>query len=341
MSRPLVAVVLAGGTGRRLYPASRSDRPKQFLSLTGEQSLIEQTLDRVAFADKRYVLTRAEYAAQIREIAPDVGVLTEPVPKDTGPALVYAASRIKEQIGDATLLCLPSDHRITDTSTGTFEQTATRAVGAAASRDALVTIGIEPTRPATEYGYIQPAPSDGSSPGEPVRQFVEKPDRSRAEEYTESGWYWNSGIFAWRPEALLSAATETPLEPLVDALAEGSPEAGFEAVAPVSVDNAVLETTTELFVVPGSFEWTDLGTWDGVARALGAEDSDTVTLTTTTESTGSVRAIDTTNCVLATDDRLSVVGAEDLVVASFGGHTVVVPRGQSDRVRDLTPPEES
>jgi mannose-1-phosphate guanylyltransferase len=332
MSRTLVAVILAGGTGTRLYPASRPDRPKQFLSLTGERTLLEQTLDRTQFADRRYVLTREAYADTVRDLAPDVGVLVEPAPKDTGPALVYAAHRIARQVEDPTLLCLPSDHAIG----GGFTETARRAVDVAGATGDLVTIGIDPDRPATGYGYIQPA-SDVGEHAQRVERFVEKPEADKAEEYVDAGWYWNSGIFAWTPEALLDAAARSDLAPLVEALEAGDPARGFEAVRAESIDNAVLETAENRSVVAGFFEWADLGSWDGVGRVLEGDEDGNVSLPTTTDVTGEVQTLDTRNCVLATDRRLSTVGLEDLIVASFDGHTVVVPRGDSERIREVLP----
>jgi len=330
MSGTLVAVILAGGTGTRLYPASRTDRPKQFLSLMGKRTLLEQTLDRVQFADQRYVLTREAYADTVRDLAPAVGVLTEPEPKDTGPALVYAAHRIAQQVDDPTLLCLPSDHVIGDG----FRKTAERAVGVAESTGGLVTIGVEPDRAATEYGYIKPAPGEERA-GRRVERFVEKPAADRAGEYVDAGWYWNSGVFAWTPEALLDAAAASELAPLVEALDAGDAVRGFETVRAESIDNAVLETAAERFVVPGRFEWGDLGTWDALGRALDTDEDGNVVLTTATDATGEVQTLDAQNCVLATDGQVGVVGVEDLIVASFDGHTVVLPRGQSERLRSL------
>jgi len=333
MDRTLVAVVLAGGTGSRLSPASSADRPKQFLRLGGERSLLARTVDRLGFVDECYVVTRPEYAKEVREHAPRAAVLTEPAPKDTGPALLYAAHRIAEQVVDPTLLCLPSDHRIGQG----FVQTAERAARAASETGGLVTIGIEPDRPATGYGYIEPAdeePEGGDAESadtptvERVERFVEKPGEETAAEYLAAGWYWNSGIFAWTPAALLGAAAGTPLSPLVSALESGNTERGFEAVQAVSIDNAVLERASDLYVVPGAFEWDDLGSWDAVGRALESGPAGNASL-------GETLALDSNDCLLATDGRLSAVGVENLVVASYDGHTLVVPREQSQRVREV------
>lgn len=320
----VVAVVLAGGTGTRLYPASRPDHPKQLLELGGGESLLARTVDRAGFADERYVLTRPSLTDAVREHAPDAAVLAEPEPKDTGPALLYAAHRVREQVGDCVLVCLPSDHHISGDAAPTME----RAADVAADTGRLVTVGVEPSRPATGYGYIEP----GADRGEyrDVARFVEKPDSETAERYVGAGWLWNAGFFAWTPEALLGAARDSPLAPLVEALEAGEPVAGFEAAEPVSVDNAVLERAADVAVVPADFAWDDLGSWDAVGRVLEADTDGTTHL-------GETLALDTTNCVLAAgeDSHVSAVGVEGLAVASYDGRTLVVPREDAERVRTV------
>jgi mannose-1-phosphate guanylyltransferase len=322
MDRPLVAVVLAGGTGTRLYPASRADRPKQFLGLGGDRSLLARTVDRAAVADETYVLTRPGYADAVRDHAPSVAVLAEPRPRDTGPALVYAAHRIREQVGDCVLLALPSDHHVQ----GDFAATARTAARVAGETGGLVTVGVEPTRPATGYGYIAPDTDHGDYAT--VAEFVEKPDADAARRYVADGYYWNAGVFAWTPDALLDAAHGSPLAALVDALAGGEPDRGFDAVDPVSVDEAILESAPGVSVVPADFEWDDLGSWDAVGRAREGDAEGNVVL-------GEGLAIDASDCVLASDGHVAVVGVEGLAVASYEGRTLVVPREESQRVRDV------
>ncbi|MFC7075047.1 mannose-1-phosphate guanylyltransferase [Haloarcula halophila] len=320
MDRPLVALVLAGGTGTRLYPASRSDRPKQFQSFGHEQSLLARTVERAGFADETYVLTREDYVEGVRERAPGAAVLTEPEPKDTGPALAYAAHRIREQVGDCVLLCLPSDHHVE----GEFQAVAERAARTAAETGGLVTVGIEPSRAATEYGYIKPGASvDGYSS---VERFHEKPDESTARAYVEEGFYWNAGLFAWTPTAFLAAASETPLGPLIERL-DDDPAAAFDAVESVSVDHAVLERAEDVYVVPADLAWDDLGSWDALERVLDDTDGNAVL--------GDALLIDADGNVVATDGHVSVVGVSDLVVASFGDRTLVVPKAQAQRVREV------
>jgi len=322
MDRPIVALVLAGGTGTRLYPASRADRPKQFRSFGGDRSLLTSAIERVGFADETYVLTREAFADEVHEHAPEAAVLTEPAPKDTGPALVYAAHRIREQVGDCVLLAVPSDHVVGDG----FEGVGRRAARTAVETEGLVTVGVEPTRPEPGYGYIEPGESREGY--ETVTQFREKPDRETATEYVDRGCYWNAGMFAWTPEALLSTARASPLSGLVDALERGEPERGFDAVDPVSVDYAVLERTEEVFVVPADFAWDDLGAWDALARHLPTDDDGNAVL-------GDAVTVDAADNVVATDGHVSLVGVSDLVVASYGDRTLVVPADESQRVREV------
>jgi len=322
MDRPVVAVVLAGGTGTRLYPASRRDRPKQLLELGGDRSLLARTVDRAGFADEIYVLTRDRYAEAVREAAPGAAVLVEPESKDTGPALVYAAHRIREQVGECLLCCLPSDHHVA----GDFADTMRTAAATALETRGLVTVGVEPTRPATGYGYIAPGSDEGGHLA--VDRFVEKPDAAQAREFVDRGFRWNAGIFAWTPTAFLAAARETVLAPLVDALDRDDPAAGFAAVDPISVDHAVLEVADDVYVVPAAFTWDDLGSWDALLRVTEQDEDGNAVL-------GDALTIDAADCVLATDGHVSAVGVSDLVVASYGDRTLVAPLDEAERVRDV------
>jgi mannose-1-phosphate guanylyltransferase len=319
-----VAVVLAGGRGTRLYPASSPDTPKQFRAIAGERSLLERTVARAdRFADETVVLTRPAYADPVRDRV-DCEVLVEPEPKDTAPALVYAAHRLRDRAG--TLVCLPSDHHVGDD--GVFVDAAERAAATARETGGLVTMGVEPTRPATGYGYLKPGESVGDGVHR-VERFVEKPDAETATDYCERGYRWNAGIFAWTPEALLVACEGTALEPLVTALDADDPEP-FAACEAVSVDYGVMEAAADVYLVAVEFEWDDLGMWDALARVLDADESGTVV-------GGNGLPIDTEGCVLATDEssHVAAVGVSDLVVAAHDGRVLVVPKRDTQRVREV------
>ncbi|MFB6113784.1 MAG: mannose-1-phosphate guanylyltransferase [Halodesulfurarchaeum sp.] len=315
-----VGLLMAGGRGTRLYPASRSHRPKQFCSFGGDRSLLRRAADRTSDLDSVYAVTRSRYADRVREIVPEATVLTEPTPKDTGPALVYAAHEIADREDDPVLLCLPSDHVVGDG----FEADARTALRTAAQTGGLVTMGIEPTRPATGYGYIRPG--DFREGYAPVQAFHEKPDRDTAEQYVEKGYRWNAGIFAWRPEALLRAARETPLDPLVAALESGDPQEGFDVAPSISIDHGVLTRAENVFVVSAAFPWDDLGSWDALGRLLDGENA----------VLGEATTMDASGNVIATDEKhVSVVGVDDVVVAAYDDRVLVVPTDQAQRVRDL------
>ncbi len=319
-----VAVLLAGGTGTRLYPASRSDRPKQFLAFgDDDRSLLRRAADRAAFADELYVVTRDGFADEVRDHVPEAAVLTEPAAKDTGPALAYASYRVRERVGDAVVCALPADHVVGDG----FRDAVRRGCRVATERDRLVTFGVEPDRPATEYGYVEPDASHGSYAD--VADFCEKPDPETAAALVDAGCLWNAGMFAWRPDVFLEEAGTGPLAPLVDALREGDPERGYAAVDPVSVDYAVMERTERAAVVPVEFAWDDLGSWDALERLLGT-DADGNALASdalTRDAAGNVVASD--------DKHVSLVGVDDLVVVAYDDRVLVVPKSESQRVRDV------
>ena len=330
MPDPIVAVVLAGGTGTRLYPASRRERPKQFTSFGGERSLLADTVDRAGFADEVYVLTRPELVDGVREHAPEAAVLAEPEPKDTGPALAYAAHRVREQVGDCAMVALPSDHHVD----GDFRTTAEHAAAVAVETEGLVTVGVEPTRPETGYGYVKPGDDRETADGReyaPVEKFTEKPDQGAAMRYRHHGYYWNAGIFAWTPDAFLRECRNTPLAPIATA---DDPAEGFARAESVSVDYAVLERTDEAYVVPATFDWDDLGAWDALERltdaGLGVEEMDGNAVL------GDGLTIDASGNVVASDDRhVSLVGVDDLVVAAFDERVLVVPKAEAQRVRGV------
>jgi mannose-1-phosphate guanylyltransferase len=324
MDRPIVALVLAGGTGTRLFPASRSTRPKQFLSLDGDQSLLSATVSRADFADHVVVSTRPAFADQIADHAPDADVVVEPAAKDTGPALVYATHRVADLYDDPVVVVLPSDHHVGDG----FSAAMARGARVAGDTGSLVAFGVGPSRPDTGYGYIEPGTDHGDY--RDLVAFHEKPDADTATSYVDDGYLWNAGMFAWTPEALFSAARDSPLEPLVDALDEDDPETGFEAVDAVSIDYAVMERATDAAVVPVHFEWDDLGSWDALARILDADDDGNVALG------DDPTFVDAGDNVVATDGaNVSLVGVSDLAVVSWDDEVLVVPKAEAQRVRDV------
>lgn len=326
----VVAVLLAGGRGTRLYPASRADRPKQFLAPGDGPSLLRRTADRAAaVADRLVAVTPERYADRVAETVPEADVLVEPVARDTGPALCLAAHHARETTaGPAVCLCLPTDHHMTGDVAATLEQ----ATAVAADREALVALGVEPARPATGYGYLEPGATVADGRARRVRGFAEKPDADRAAGLVADGWWWNAGVYAWRPGVLLRAAAgeDGPLAALAEALAAGQVEAGYAAAPSVSIDEAVVEPAPAadagpaVLAVPAAFEWDDVGSWDALGRVFG----DAL-------ATDALR-LDAPGTVVADDGvEVSVVGVEDVVVAAHDDRVLVVDRERAQRVREV------
>lgn len=273
------AVVLAGGSGTRFWPASRRHRPKQLLSLipSVEQSLIAGTVERIAELcppERILIATGRHLLEATRRALPELpasSFLGEPVARNTAACIGWATSVVQRRSSNAVVMVLPSDHHVTDVPA--FQATLRQAIDAA-SQGFITTVGIQPTRPETGYGYIE-AGDDALAGGVRwVSRFVEKPDRARAEQYLASGHhYWNSGMFFYGA-ARMREAIERHLPELARGLdrldraeaaggaaAEGELARVFEDLPSISIDYGVMEKESRLCVVPASFGWNDLGSW--------------------------------------------------------------------------------
>ncbi|WP_395944851.1 AGE family epimerase/isomerase [Brevundimonas sp.] len=268
-------VIMCGGSGTRLWPASRPSRPKQFIPLAGNRSLFQETVERVApLAGAEGALIVVGGAAhhhaileQLAEIGREAVVLLEPEGRDSAAAMATAALWTRRQDPEAVNLFVASDHHIPD---GEAFRNASRTASEAAANGRIVTLGVVPTAPSSAYGYIAPA-STGLSD---IQAFVEKPDTATAEQYIASGYLWNSGNFIVRADVLhaeIEQATAGLTEAVTDALDEATFDGGviflgrrFTAAPKISIDYAVMEKTKRASVLPVGFEWSDLGAWDSV-----------------------------------------------------------------------------
>lgn len=266
-------VILCGGAGTRLWPASRPARPKQFIDLISELSLFQETVRRVAplADDGRIVVVagrthRGYVEAQLSALGFEADLILEPVGRDSAPAMAAAALWIEQMNPDGTAVFVASDHYIPDAAA--FREAAIEAA-AAAAHGRIVTMGMTPSSPSSAYGYIQP-----ESPGlSRVRRFVEKPDRIAAERYLGEGYLWNSGNFVV-PVRTLLAELEAYAPDVVAAVRVALPERGsgahtlgpaFASAPKISIDYAVMEKSDKVWVLPAAFGWSDLGAWDAVA----------------------------------------------------------------------------
>jgi mannose-1-phosphate guanylyltransferase len=329
----LWAVVLAGGVGSRFWPVSTPARPKQLLPLAGDAPLIRQTIDRIEALvppERIRILTGERLGAPILDALPAFGpaqLLIEPMAKGTAPVLAWAAHGIASAQPGAVMVSLHADHVIEPASALRDLMSALAASPWIDER--LFTIGARPSRPETGYGYIRPAGRlDGSLDAYAVERFVEKPERSVAEQYMRDGYLWNTGIFAWKASTLLDEIREhTPeIATLLPLLDDGDVDAFFDRCPPLTIDVGVLERSDRVAVVPAPFDWDDVGTWDALGRSRPPDAHGNVAV-------GNASFVESTGCVAwAEGGDVVVFGAHGLIVVRSRGITFVAPR---DRAADL------
>lgn len=340
-----VAVIMAGGSGERFWPVSTRSRPKQFLNLTDPgRTLLREAVDRAADLvgdGNTYIATGrhlAERSAQDCPRLPGANILAEPAKRNTTGCLVWVAAnmiaRDPEGWPTTSMAVLTADHRIAPETR--FHETVSAALDTAERTGGLVTIGIRPDRPETGYGYIELGEPDGGAFR--AKSFREKPDLETAEHYLTSGGYlWNSGMFFWTLAAFVSELERARPEiaAAVRAIAgklksgdEGGAVEDFEKLESISIDYALMERASAVYVVEASFEWDDLGAWDSLKRSFAPDDSGNTTL-------GQVRSLDSGDNVVyvdGTDQEVCLLGVEGLVVVVTPGSILVCP---SDRAQEV------
>ena len=336
----MVVVIMAGGQGTRFWPISRRSRPKQFLAIgASNESLIQATARRageLTAPDKILVVGDAAHEALIREHVPFAQIIGEPEARNTAAALGVAALHVRRTAPGAVMAALPADHMISDEER--FRKALEDAVWLAVQHDVLVTVGIVPTYPHTDYGYIRRGEKIEDTRSRRgaymVSRFYEKPSLQRARIYFGSDeYYWNSGIFLWRPNVLLNAIKDYMRELhrgllRIDAVL-GTPDEQrvmaevYERLEAVSIDFGVMEHARNCAVIDAEpFGWDDVGSWDAWAEHLGLDEEGNA-------ARGDVLFIDSTGCIVHSEHRCAVVlGAEDLVVIDSGDAMLVCPRDQ-------------
>src|ERR1700722_13544728 len=343
MVRPIIPLIMCGGAGTRLWPASREGRPKQFLPLFGPLSTFQETLRRVAdptLFGRPIIVTNHQYrfvvAEQLAAIAVEADILLEPMRRDSGPAIVAGATFAFNRDNDSLVVALAADHVVSDS--GAFAKACTAASQAAES-NRIVTFGVRPNRPAIDYGYIHMG--DPIAPGVfAIKEFVEKPDVKAAERYVADGYLWNSGNFLFRAGSLLDEYRNFEPESAAAVAASGGTcgtdlglfsldAQSFGRAAAKSIDYAVMERTKRSAVTPVDFGWSDVGSWQGVWELTERDSSGNA-------AHGPAVFVDTRGSYVASEKRLvALSGVEDLVVVATDDAVLVTRRENADGLRRL------
>lgn len=341
----MYVVIMAGGSGTRFWPLSRTSTPKQLMSVFGGKSMLQRTVERVLPLNPKRIMVVTNVAQEsetARQLAAysqcPLDIVAEPVGRNTAPAIALAAAIIGHHDPDATMLVLPADHYITNEAE--FCRIVTVACEAS-SDGALVTLGIEPTRPETGYGYIE-ASSDSEAVARSVIRFVEKPVLVKALEFLEAGnFYWNSGMFIWTVAAI-QKELERQMPELAQSLAKlvfsavswqlESLKPKIEAIYPglkgESIDYGVMERAEAVKVIPARFGWSDVGSWSALPEVISPDNDGNVTI-----NTDGLIAIDARDSLVYGGGKLTaLIGVENLIVVDTPDALLVC---HSDRAQDV------
>ncbi|MBC7236576.1 MAG: mannose-1-phosphate guanylyltransferase [Chloroflexi bacterium] len=339
--------ILAGGSGTRLWPLSRQARPKQLLRLTGERSLLQQTMDRVlplVPIEHVYILSGPNHVQAIAQQLPDLppeNLFVEPSPRGTGPSLGLAALRLRRRHGGkAIMVSLHADHVIADEEA--FRR-ALRAAIATARKGFLVTVGIVPTSPETGFGYIQRGAPLESVEGQPVyrvRRFTEKPPLPLAQQYVQSGeYYWNAGYFAWTLDNILEEfqrllpETFARLDAIVPGIDDEHTARIWDQIVPITIDVGIIEGARKVAVVPGDMGWNDVGSWAALHDIMAQDAQRCVVM-----GSGARLLSDTENTLIYHDNEdklVAVVGAQDMIIVNTEDALLIIPKSRAQEVSQL------
>ncbi len=338
---------MAGGIGSRFWPMSTPECPKQFIDVMGcGRSLIQLTVDRfrgVCDPQHVWVVTSQQYVDIVREQLPEIpldNILAEPCRRNTAPCIAYVAWKIQQRYPQANIVVTPSDALVMDTAE--FRRVISQALDFTANSNAIVTIGIRPSRPETGYGYIAAGETIDMSEICKVEQFKEKPNLEVAKSYLAAGNYlWNAGIFVWNVDTIVSSirAYQPDLADIFDNLAPALYsheetaliEQKFPTCPNISIDYAVMEKSPNIFVHPADFGWSDLGTWGSLHTHLTHDDNGNATV-------GNVAMFDSTGCIVHVPQnrRVVVQGLDGYIVAEKDGTLLICRLSDEQRIKDFS-----
>ena len=343
-------VIMAGGVGSRFWPMSTEDRPKQFIDVLGVgRSLMQLTFDRfegICSPQNVWVVTNLRYKDIVKEQLPEIpegNILCEPCRRNTAPCIAYVSWRIKTQDKNANIVVTPSDHIVTDCEE--FRRVVKQCLKFSSETDAVITLGMKPTRPETGYGYIQ-ADLSYSSPRNKeifrVDSFREKPDLETAQKYIKNkSYYWNAGIFIWNINTIINAfrVYQPALNDIFESLSGvyGTPKEQeeidrmFPECDNISVDYAIMENAEEIFVCPADFGWSDLGTWGSLLVQTPKD------LYGNGVIGNNISLYDSHNCIVHTIGKKKVVvqGLDGYIIAEEDDRLLICKLSEEQRIKSL------
>lgn len=346
MNKNQYVAIIAGGIGSRFWPKSRVTYPKQFLDILNiGKTLIQQTFERFEqFVPKEniYVVTSFEYAGIVKEQLPDMpqeNIIAEPSRKNTAPCIAFISFKIMQNNPEAILIVAPADHLILDSQT--FEQTCQKAIHFVENNHALVTLGIKPTYPNTGYGYIQHESKIAETNVFKVKTFTEKPNLELAKTFLLSGdFLWNAGIFIWKAAVIIESFEKyqpemfeifsQEKEKFNTSEEKGAIEKIYPLCSSVSIDYAIMEKANNVYVIPSSFGWSDLGTWtsaydnlekDYLGNAIAGD---------------KVMVIDSTQCMITAPDKKLLVlqGLNDFIVVDTNDVLLICKKEKEQEIKE-------
>lgn len=343
-----IAVIMAGGSGERFWPMSRMKKPKQFLNLFSEHSMIRETFLRIKSfidSDKIFIIAPINYKEAIKSEIPEIlesNIIFEPFPRDTAAAIGLSALYVHNKFPDANLLICASDHFISDLSS--FEKDISGGLKLASENDAIITIGIKPERPETKYGYIELGQVENSSIDSKVFKvlgFTEKPDKKKAQVLYDSGiFYWNSGMFIFKTSIILSEIEKhmpelsSALKKIEASLGKADEEEvkqkALEPLKKISIDYGVMEYCKNILCIESTFQWDDVGSFSSLSRHYELDQLGNVTL-------GKSKIYQTKNSIVMGDDKhaIAVVGLNNVIVVQSDNGILVCNKDMEQDIKTI------
>ena len=346
------AVIMAGGSGTRLWPASRKQSPKQLLSIAGKQTLLEAAvarLDNLVACTDTLIVTNHSLAATVRDLLPDLppaAILGEPAKRDTTAGIALAAGLLNQRDPNATMLVMPADHLIEPLEE--FQHAIKQGIALVTEDPSrLVTLGIKPTYAAESFGYIRrgnrvsAVVNQGDETAYEVQEFCEKPDQSTAQRYLDQGeYYWNSGIFVWRTATILEAIekNDPALIEHIHVICNAFESPGFEeifqrefsAIKGRSIDYTVLETHDNVVVIPTTFKWNDVGSWQSIQSLFPVDENNNTVIGK------HVSVKSSKNIVWTSEDHLvATVGIHNCIIVHTANATLIANKDDEESVREV------